>query len=135
MKVASTTKKLTRETESREIASKCSKIHTRSSLGIGNIAVSCKEDRRGSKLEDKARHSLDQRTKMSFPPGMIQPPPGASSSTAGSSSMPREVLAQKSQKWTQLQNRRYAEKRKQGFIDVGKQVCWHQRDFISYNVS
>ncbi|CAG8764913.1 6365_t:CDS:2, partial [Acaulospora colombiana] len=52
---------------------------------------------------------------------MIQPPPGASSSTAGSSSMPREVLVQKSQKWTQLQNRRYAEKRKQGFIDVGKQ--------------
>jgi pre-mRNA-processing factor 8 len=36
--------------------------------------------------------------------------------------MPPEALAQKAQKWTQLQNRRYAEKRRQGFIDAGKQV-------------
>jgi len=36
--------------------------------------------------------------------------------------MSSEALAQKAQKWTQLQNRRYGEKRKQGFIDAGKQV-------------
>jgi hypothetical protein len=36
--------------------------------------------------------------------------------------MPSEVLAQKSHKWVQMQNKRYGEKRKAGFIDTGKQV-------------
>ncbi|KAG9043146.1 pre-mRNA-splicing factor 8, partial [Serendipita sp. 407] len=60
---------------------------------------------------------------MSFPPGMMQPPgaPTSSNQGVGPAMMPPELLAQKSQKWVQLQNRRYAEKRKQGFIDTGKQ--------------
>jgi pre-mRNA-processing factor 8 len=37
--------------------------------------------------------------------------------------MPPEVLAQKSQKWIQMQNKRYGERRKGGYIDIGKQVC------------
>lgn len=36
--------------------------------------------------------------------------------------MPPEVLAQKSQKWVQMQKKRYGEKRKGGFVDMGKQV-------------
>lgn len=36
--------------------------------------------------------------------------------------IPPEVLAQKSHKWVQMQNKRYGEKRKAGFIDTGKQV-------------
>ena len=36
--------------------------------------------------------------------------------------MPPEVLAQKSQKWIQMQRKRYGEKRKGGFVDMGKQV-------------
>ena len=36
--------------------------------------------------------------------------------------MPPEVLAQKSQKWVQMQRKRYGEKRKGGFVDMGKQV-------------
>jgi len=36
--------------------------------------------------------------------------------------MPPEVLAQKSQKWIQMQKKRYGEKRKGGFVDMGKQV-------------
>ena len=32
------------------------------------------------------------------------------------------VLAQKSQKWIQMQNKRYGEKRKGGYVDMGKQV-------------
>ena len=39
-----------------------------------------------------------------------------------SGSMPPEVLAQKSQKWIQMQKKRYGEKRKGGFVDMGKQV-------------
>lgn len=57
--------------------------------------------------------------------GAVPPPPGLPTQSSGPSTMPPEVLAQKSQKWTQLQNRRYAEKRKQGFIDTGKQVGIH----------
>lgn len=53
------------------------------------------------------------------PPGM--PPP--SIGEPSTSRMPPEVLAQKSHKWIQMQNKRYSEKRKSGFIDVGKQVC------------
>jgi pre-mRNA-processing factor 8 len=37
-------------------------------------------------------------------------------------SMPPEVLAHKSQKWIQMQKKRYGEKRKGGFVDMGKQV-------------
>jgi hypothetical protein len=37
--------------------------------------------------------------------------------------MPPEVLAQKSQKWIQMQRKRYGEKRKGGYVDMGKQVC------------
>jgi hypothetical protein len=36
--------------------------------------------------------------------------------------MAPEALAQKSQKWIQMQNRRYGEKRKGGYVDMGKQV-------------
>jgi pre-mRNA-processing factor 8 len=39
-----------------------------------------------------------------------------------SGSMPPEVLAHKSQKWIQMQKKRYGEKRKGGFVDMGKQV-------------
>lgn len=54
------------------------------------------------------------------PPGM--PPPGMGGE-ASSSRMPPEMLAQKSQKWIQMQKKRYGEKRKGGFVDMGKQVC------------
>ena len=63
---------------------------------------------------------------MSLPPGMPPPPPGMPMSSPGqasSSRMPPEVLAQKSQKWVQMQKKRYGEKRKGGFVDMGKQVC------------
>jgi pre-mRNA-processing factor 8 len=33
-----------------------------------------------------------------------------------------DILAQKSQKWVQMQKRRYGEKRKGGYVDMGKQV-------------
>ena len=49
-------------------------------------------------------------------------PPGVPTSAAGASGMPPEALRAKSQKWQQLQNRRYGEKRRAGFIDSGKQV-------------
>ena len=60
------------------------------------------------------------------PPGM--PPP--SLGEPSTSRMPPEVLAQKSHKWIQMQNKRYSEKRKGGFIDVGKQV----RSFVYYEL-
>lgn len=83
---------------------------------------------------------------MSYPPGMPMPPPGmpvpppppgmpgmppplpGMPSAIGlgepsSSRMPPEVLAQKSQKWIQMQKKRYGEKRKGGYVDMGKQVC------------
>jgi pre-mRNA-processing factor 8 len=57
------------------------------------------------------------------PPGMPAPPPGMPAQpTASSSKMAPEALAQKSQKWIQMQNRRYGEKRKGGYVDMGKQV-------------
>lgn len=46
---------------------------------------------------------------------------------ASSSRMPPEVLAQKSQKWVQMQKKRYGEKRKGGFVDMGKQVRTQKR--------
>lgn len=74
---------------------------------------------------------------MSFPPGMPAPPPGmptlppgfpmappgmAVPPQASTSKMPNDQLAQKSQKWIQMQNKRYGEKRKGGYVDMGKQV-------------
>ena len=57
------------------------------------------------------------------PPGMPPPPPGMPHSARPSGSrLPPEVLAQKSQKWIQMQKRRYGEKRTGGYVDMGKQV-------------
>lgn len=53
------------------------------------------------------------------PPGMPLPP---GFNEAGGSRIPPEILAQKSQKWIQMQRKRYGEKRKGGFVDMGKQV-------------
>ena len=62
---------------------------------------------------------------MQPPPGMPGPPPGmpAGPGQASGSRIPPEVLAQKSQKWVQMQRKRYGEKRKGGYVDMGKQVC------------
>ena len=70
---------------------------------------------------------------MNYPPGMprpppgmpMQPPPGMPTPTASSvnARIAPEVLAQKSQKWVQMQRKRYGEKRKGGYVDMGKQVC------------
>ena len=65
------------------------------------------------------------------PPGMVPPPPGMPPPPPGmpqlarpsGSRLPPEVLAQKSQKWIQMQKRRYGEKRTGGYVDMGKQVC------------
>lgn len=62
---------------------------------------------------------------MAPPPGMPPPPPGMPPpglNQPSGSRMPPEVLAQKSQKWIQMQRKRYGEKRKGGFVDMGKQV-------------
>ena len=57
------------------------------------------------------------------PPGMPVPPPGMPHSPPSSSSrLPPEVLAVKSQKWIQMQKKRYGQKRKGGYVDMGKQV-------------
>jgi pre-mRNA-processing factor 8 len=56
----------------------------------------------------------------SFPPGM--PPPGFGEASASGSRMPKDVLAHKCSKWVQMQNKRYGEKRKGGYVDMGKQV-------------
>ena len=59
------------------------------------------------------------------PPGMPHPPPGMPPVAQGepsSSRLPPEVLALKSQKWIQMQKKRYGQKRKGGYIDMGKQV-------------
>ena len=54
---------------------------------------------------------------------MPPPPPGMPPSSEPSGSrLPADVVAQKSQKWIQMQKKRYGEKRKGGFIDMGKQV-------------
>jgi pre-mRNA-processing factor 8 len=58
-------------------------------------------------------------------PGMPPPPPGMPPVAQGdpsSSRLPPEVLALKSQKWIQMQKKRYGQKRKGGYIDMGKQV-------------
>lgn len=66
-------------------------------------------------------------------------PPGLPTSTVGASGMPPEVLRARSQKWLQLQNRRYGEKRKTGFIDSGKQVnspiiMLYRHEFSAYEL-
>ena len=58
-------------------------------------------------------------------PGMPPPPPGMPPIVQGdpsSSRLPPEVLALKSQKWIQMQRKRYGQKRKGGYVDMGKQV-------------
>jgi pre-mRNA-processing factor 8 len=52
---------------------------------------------------------------LGFPP----PPPGMPSADKR---MSPETLAQKSQKWIQMQKKRYGEKRKGGYVDMGKQA-------------
>ena len=63
-------------------------------------------------------------------PGFPPPPPGlpigfaqvpGSSATPGSRMTP-EALAHKASKWIQMQKKRYGEKRKGGYIDMGKQA-------------
>ncbi|KAI9573652.1 NUC071 domain-containing protein [Boletus coccyginus] len=59
------------------------------------------------------------------PPGMPPPPPGMPPppgfTQKASSRMSPEMLAQKSQKWVSMQKKRYGEKRKGGYVDMGKQ--------------
>jgi hypothetical protein len=50
------------------------------------------------------------------------PAPNNGGDMQGGPKMPPEILVHKSNKWIQMQNKRYGEKRKAGFIDVGKQV-------------
>lgn len=71
---------------------------------------------------------------MNPPPGMPPPPPGAAGmavppppgapaeSVGNAAKLQRDALAKKSNKWIQMQNKRYSEKRKAGFVDPGKQV-------------
>ena len=69
-----------------------------------------------------------------LPPGMPPPPPGMPSVAQGdpsSSRLPPEVLALKSQKWIQMQKKRYGQKRKGGYIDMGKQVRQTKLYFFS----
>jgi hypothetical protein len=47
---------------------------------------------------------------------------------ASSSRLSPDMLALKSQKWIQMQKKRYGEKRKGGYVDMGKQV---RRIFVS----
>ena len=54
-----------------------------------------------------------------FPVGFNQAP-GFNSNLA--SRMPADVLAHKASKWIQMQKKRYGEKRKGGYVDMGKQV-------------
>jgi pre-mRNA-processing factor 8 len=68
------------------------------------------------------------------PPGMPHPPPGMPPVAQGdpsSSRLPPEVLALKSQKWIQMQKKRYGLKRKGGYIDMGKQVRQTNSQFFS----
>ncbi|KAI5985054.1 NUC071 domain-containing protein [Pisolithus albus] len=53
------------------------------------------------------------------PPGMPTPLPGFGQDLA--SRLPPDMLTQKSQKWVAMQKRRYGEKRKGGYVDMGKQ--------------
>jgi pre-mRNA-processing factor 8 len=62
------------------------------------------------------------------PPGMPPLPPGMPPAAPGgpsSSRLPPEVLSLKSQKWIQMQKKRYGQKRKGGFVDMGKQVRYN----------
>jgi hypothetical protein len=64
-----------------------------------------------------------------LPPGMPPPPPGMPSVASGdpsSSRLPPEILAVKSQKWIQMQKKRYGQKRRGGFVDMGKQVRYNR---------
>jgi pre-mRNA-processing factor 8 len=45
--------------------------------------------------------------------------------------MSRELLTKKSNKWIQMQNKRYSEKRKAGFVDPGKQVWLTSQRLLS----
>ncbi len=66
------------------------------------------------------------------PPGMPLPPPGMPSVAPGdpsSSRLPPEVLTVKSQKWIQMQKKRYGQKRKGGYVDMGKQVRYNITTF------
>lgn len=93
-----------------------------------------------SKLDPNTQSTSPTASTMSYPPGMPPPPPGmpmrpplglpmpppgmphSGMGQASGSRMPPEMLAQKSQKWIQMQKKRYGEKRKGGFVDMGKQV-------------
>lgn len=55
------------------------------------------------------------------PPGLPQMHSVPQAQPSAPGQLSPEVLAQKSNKWRSLQNRRYGEKRKAGFIDTGKQ--------------
>lgn len=55
------------------------------------------------------------------PPGMPRPQNPSHTTPLAPGQLSPEALAQKSNKWRSLQNRRYGEKRKAGFIDTGKQ--------------
>lgn len=55
------------------------------------------------------------------PPGMPQAHNAAPPPPMAPGQLSPEALAQKSNKWRSLQNRRYGEKRKAGFVDTGKQ--------------
>lgn len=45
----------------------------------------------------------------------------------GTHFLERSVIAQKSMKWVQMQKKRYGEKRRGGYVDMGKQVRIHSR--------
>ena len=61
---------------------------------------------------------------MPVPPPGMPPPPGLPpiAKDPSSSRLPPDVLAVKSQKWIQMQKKRYGQKRKGGYVDMGKQV-------------
>jgi len=48
--------------------------------------------------------------------------PLAAPGDPSTSRLPPEVLSVKSQKWMQMDKKRYGQKRKGGYVDMGKQV-------------
>ncbi len=68
------------------------------------------------------------------PPGQGVPgmPPGAAGSMSGILS--EEKLQEKARKWQQLQSKRYAEKRKFGFVDAQKEVTIQIPDYLPKNI-
>ncbi len=64
-------------------------------------------------------------------PGGPPPMPGMPHGHSGAMSgiLSEEKLQEKAKKWKQLQSKRYAEKRKFGFVDAQKEV------FLSFNIS